>query len=88
MNQMVVLIVEVLMGSKFRSLTTYNKALTSLGVLIDGFEAQKYLELDETDGADLSGAAEEIARMKPDLRMPYLGTQLRQALDLLEKAKD
>lgn len=76
------------MGSKFKNLSTYHRALATFAVLVDGFEAQKYLEIDEHAGEDLALGATELARLKPELRMPFLGTQLRLALEELEKSKD
>lgn len=67
-------------AQRFRSLSPRQRALVAIAVLLDGREAQVYLEPDAINGAGLARAAGDIAQLDPDMRMPYVGTMLRQAL--------
>jgi hypothetical protein len=67
----------------FRSLTASERALVAVAVLIDGNDAGVYLEYDEQRGPQLKAAAQELARIELDTRLPYVGTMLRMALDEL-----
>lgn len=72
-------------GSKwaFRALTASERALVAVAVLIDGGDAATYLESDERRGEQLKAAAQELATIELDTRLPYVGTMLRMALDEL-----
>jgi hypothetical protein len=48
--------------------------------LLDGREAEAYLEIDSVNGEGLKKAAADLAGQDPELRMPYAGTALRAAL--------
>jgi len=51
-----------------------------MAVLLDGRDAGTYLENDAVNGTALSRAASDVAGLETELRMPFLGTLLRQAL--------
>jgi hypothetical protein len=67
----------------FRSLTASERILVAIAVLVDGNDAATYLEYDEQRGPELRAAAQELARIELDTRLPYVGTMLRMALDEL-----
>ena len=58
-----------------------NRALVAIATLLDGREAGRYLEFDAVNGAGLKRAAEDLASLTPDLRMPLAGTLLREACE-------
>ncbi len=66
---------------KFRALTPAARALVAVAVLLDGREAGLYLENDEQFGASLKRAADDLASLEIELRMAYVGTMLRAALE-------
>lgn len=68
--------------SNFKSLTAKNKALVSLGVLIDGAEAETYLM---TKDPSVISASQELSKLPPETRMPLVGGMLRRALESLRK---
>ena len=68
-------------AQRFRSLSARLRALVAVAVLLDGREAAAYLELDASHGEALKRAAIELSALEPDLRMPFLGTALRSALE-------
>ncbi len=65
---------------KFRELPKRYQCLVALAVLLDGIDAATYLENDEHFGERLREVSEILGRLDPDLRMPLLGTLLRQAV--------
>ena len=71
-------------AQKFRVLSPRQRALVAVAVLIDGREAESVLALDAGNGRALAKAAGEVASQSPDLRMPFLGTLLRSALQELD----
>ena len=68
--------------NNFKSLSAKNKALVSLGVLIDGAEAETYLM---TKDRGVLLASQELAKLPPETRMPLVGGMLRRALEALRK---
>ena len=70
---------------KFRALAAHERALVAVAVLLDGREASVYLENDVQYGSALKRAASDLASLDPELRMPYVGTLLRAALQDLER---
>ena len=64
----------------FRSLLAKERALVAIAVLLDGREAAVYLENDALNGDRLKDAATQLALSSPEIRMPFAGTLLRQAL--------
>ena len=66
--------------TRFRNLSARHRALIALAVLLDGREAPNYLENDAEMGAALKRAASDLADEQVELRLPYLGTVLRKAL--------
>ncbi|MCO6431235.1 MAG: hypothetical protein J5J00_10270 [Deltaproteobacteria bacterium] len=70
--------------SSFRNLPARQRALLAVAVLLDGREAPNYLGSEGDDGKRLYQAAEELAAISPELRMPLLGSLLRVALSELE----
>ena len=69
---------------RIRGLPARAKALVALAVLLDGRDASTYLERDASNGANLARAANDLAALPTDLRMPLAGTILRTALEELE----
>ena len=67
-------------AQRFRSLAARQRALVAVAVLLDGREAGLYLENDSVNGAGLKRAAMDLAGFEPELRMPFVGTILRSAL--------
>ena len=67
-------------AQKYRSLAARHRALVAIAVLLDGREASSYLEGDAENGLALSRAALDLATLDPELRMPFVGTLLRTAL--------
>jgi hypothetical protein len=65
---------------RFRVLPPRQRALVAIAVLLDGREAESYLENDNVNGKALKRAAGSLADQPPDLRMPFVGTLLRMAL--------
>lgn len=65
----------------FKALSSHERALVALAVLLDGREAESYLESDHQRGQILGKAAAELAAHPPELRMPYVATLLRAALE-------
>jgi len=66
---------------RFRVLSTRQKALIAIAVLLDGREAAEYLENDLNNGPGLKRAAIDLASQDPEVRMAYLGTMLRESLN-------
>ena len=72
-------------AKRFRALSAEHRALVAVAVLLDGREAAVYLKNDAINGAGLHRAALDLAGQSPDLRMPFVGTMLRTALEELER---
>jgi hypothetical protein len=72
--------------SKFHELPTRLQCLVAVAVLLDGVDASIFLINDSQHGKALSMAAEDLSDMDPELRMPYVGTLLRESLRFLEGA--
>lgn len=70
-------------SQRFRSLRPEQRALVAVAVLLDGREAGMYLENDAINGEGLKRAALDLAGVAPELRMPLVGTLLRDALEEL-----
>ena len=68
----------------FRTLPPEQQAVVAAAVLLDGFEAVDFLSVDSIDGALLSEAAAGLAALEPELRMPFVGTLLRRALEQIQ----
>ena len=67
-------------AQRYRSLSAVQRALVAVAVLLDGREAGMYLENDAVNGQGLKRAALDLAAVAPELRMPLVGTLLRDAL--------
>lgn len=65
------------------SLSDDEQVLLAIAVLLDGFEAQVYLENDAHKGKVYSEVLQEICSQPVDVRIAYCGTQLRLALERL-----
>lgn len=72
-------------AQRFRKLTPRMRALVAMAVLLDGREASVYLENDASLGEGLKRAALDLAGLEPELRMPFMGTMLRAALEECDK---
>ena len=73
---------------RLRALSPELQALVAVAVLLDGREAVAFLENDATHGEALERAAHDVAALDPELRMPFLGTVLRQAIAALTGRED
>ena len=69
---------------RFKSLSSEKRALVAIAVLLDGHEALSYLGSDSILGNSLQRAADELATLEPEFRMPLAGTLLREAITELE----
>lgn len=67
----------------FRKLPPRERALVAMAVLWDGREAASFLETDAQAGALLRRSAADLAAQSPELRMPFLGSVLREAIRVL-----
>jgi hypothetical protein len=67
-------------AQRFRSLSARQRALVAVALLLDGREAEAYLEIDAVNGEGLKRAAADLASQDPEMRMPYVGSALRAAL--------
>jgi hypothetical protein len=65
---------------RFRNLPPRQRALVALAVLLDGREGSLYLENDSLNGPALARAAGDLSGLELELRLPFAGTLLRQAL--------
>jgi hypothetical protein len=70
--------------SRFRALSDREKALVAIGVLLDGFDAVEYFGADSERKIALQRASKDLAELSPDLRIPLLGTLLREAISSLK----
>lgn len=68
---------------RFRRLPPTQRALVAIAVLLDGREATTYLEQDAHSGSELGDVATMVSRLESELRIPLLGTELRDALEEL-----
>jgi len=71
-------------AKRFRALAARQRALVAVAVLLDGREAAVYLKNDAVNGEGLQKAALDLASQPPELRMPFVGTVLRNALSEME----
>lgn len=69
---------------RFRTLDTRERAIVTVAVLLDGHDAGDYLTSDKERHMALFRAAKDLAELSPELRMPLLGSLLRQAIAELE----
>jgi hypothetical protein len=65
----------------YSQLTPEQQALVAIGVLLDGREAERVFSFDPQHGALLQETAAKLAEFSPELRMPFIGTLLREALE-------
>ena len=72
--------------SRLRSLNPELRALVAVAVLLDGQDGAKYLENDSVHGKNLMKAAEELAKLNIEVRMPLAGSLLRAAVKELEES--
>lgn len=72
--------------ARFRALSPREKALVTVAVLLDGHDAEAFLQSDKDRSTALTRAAMDLAQLSPEVRMPLLGTQLRIALEDLEQS--
>jgi len=68
---------------RFRILAARDRILVAVAVLLDGHEAENYLQQDLSNGSALAKAAADLCAQQPELRMPYIGSALRRALEEL-----
>ncbi|HQH28489.1 MAG TPA: hypothetical protein PLP17_13920 [Oligoflexia bacterium] len=72
--------------SRFRALGTRERALVAIAVLLDGHDAAEYLGCDKERQLALMRAAKDLAELSPELRLPLIGTLLREALQELDSS--
>ncbi len=65
---------------RFRRLPSSQRALVAIAVLLDGREAVTYLEQDAHSGAELGDVSQMLSELTSDVRIPLLGTELREAI--------
>lgn len=70
--------------ARFRALSSRDRALVAVAVLVDGNEAATYLACDAKQGEEFKGAAQELCQLDMDARLAFVGTVLRLALDEAE----
>lgn len=68
------------MSDEFDTLPPRLRALVAFSVLLDGREAEVFLRNDSHLGERLAEVAIALAEYGPELRMPLVGTMLREAL--------
>lgn len=66
-----------------KTLTSRQRALVLLAVLLDGVDGATYLENDSVSGPMLKRAAQDLIKQPTELRVPLVGTLLRIALEEL-----
>ena len=64
-------------------LNSEERALICFALLLDGHEALAYLENDPHFSSKLKEPLTRLAELQADLRIPYVGSILRRALDEL-----
>lgn len=64
--------------SQFRRFSPEERALICVAVLFDGLDAGDVLATDVKNGAAFRKIAKELASLSPDVRMPLVGTLLRE----------
>ena len=69
--------------TRFLSLAGRERALVTVGVLLDGHDSVEYLGSDKERHIALARAARDLAELAPELRMPLVGSLLRRTLDEL-----
>ena len=74
-------------SQRFRALTPRNRALVAIALLLDGREAHSYLEIDAISGTGMKRAALDLSDADAELRIPFVGTMLRIALEELENVR-
>jgi hypothetical protein len=62
-------------------LSLHEQALVAVAVLVDGAEAANVLALDARRGEVLKAEAASWSEIELDARLPFVGTQLRRALE-------
>ncbi len=72
--------------ARFRALDLQTQAIVAIGVLLDGESAPFYLQSDKVQQVVLAKAAADLLQLPADLRVPYLGTVLRGAIESLGSA--
>jgi len=70
--------------SRYRALRLREQALVCIAVLLDGLDASDYLSSEKERKSALQRAAQDLASLSPDLRIPLSGTLLREVLPMLE----
>jgi hypothetical protein len=70
----------------FRNLPSKEQCLVAMAVLLDGADSVSFLVNDEVHGMEMAAAARELSSLEPGLRMPLIGTLLREALRFMEGA--
>lgn len=70
--------------SRFRALSSRERAIVALAVLLDGFDSVDYLGADQERKVALQRAAKDLVELTPELRIPLLGTLLREAISALK----
>jgi hypothetical protein len=68
----------------FRNLPTKEQCLVAVAVLLDGVDAVAFLVNDKLYGSQMATAARELSSLEPELRMPLVGTLLRESVRYLE----
>ena len=67
--------------STWRALSARDRALVAVAVLVDGSESKQLLGHDVGHGRELQRAADELCALEVDLRVAFVGTALRLALE-------
>jgi hypothetical protein len=68
-----------------QALAPRDRALVAVAVLLDGREAGSYLTEDALCGDALQRAAQSLAQLPPEVRMPLAGTVLRESLEEMSR---
>ncbi len=72
--------------SKYRALGSKEKCIVAIALLIDGLDAIEYLAIDRDNNTAFLRAAKDFTEMSPELRIPFLGTLLRETIVELRKS--
>ena len=70
---------------RFEALSPRERAVVAVAVLLDGHDAVDMLASDKERKGPLCRAAKELAELAPELRLPLLGSLLREALSELRE---